>query len=287
MSDNDLGLYLRARREAITPAQAGIPGGTRRRTPGLRRAELATLAGVSVEYLARLEQGRDRHPSAQVLAALAEGLRLSPDERFHLLRLSKANGGDSTQLCPSAVDPPSRAVRPSVRALLDRLEPAPAVLLNRVSELIAYTGGYQRLFGPLGLLDGEPPSLLRFVFTDERSRSAYPDWERIADDQIALLKTESLSSDPSVVALTDQLGRTAGKPFTDRLATVAELPRHTGAERLVHPEVGELRLAYETLELPGDRDQRLLVHLPADDATSAALDRLTGRRPGALHAVSG
>ncbi|MCT2589862.1 helix-turn-helix transcriptional regulator [Streptomyces sp. N2-109] len=291
MSDNELGIYLRARREAVTPADVGLPGGPRRRTPGLRRAELATLAGVSVEYLARLEQGRDRHPSSQVLGALAVALHLSAEERFHLRRLTKANGGDDAQLCPSAIEPPSQAVRPTVRALLEQLEPTPAVLLNRLSEILAYTSGYERLAGPLGLLDGapdgRPPSLLRFLFTDDRARRVYPDWERVADDQVAILKSESLRTDPSVLALDEELGRAAGKLFTDRLSTVTGLPRPTGAERLVHPEVGELRLSYETLELPGDRDQRLLVHLPADDATSAALDRLTGRRPGALHAVSG
>ena len=93
VSDNELGVYLRTRREAVTPAEVGLPGGGRRRTPGLRRAELATLAGVSVEYLVRLEQGRDRHPSAHVLAALADVLGLSADERLHLHLLAKATGG--------------------------------------------------------------------------------------------------------------------------------------------------------------------------------------------------
>ncbi|MBI0384744.1 helix-turn-helix transcriptional regulator, partial [Streptomyces albiflaviniger] len=89
MSDNELGLFLRSRREAVAPADVGLPTGPRRRTPGLRRAELATLAGVSVEYVTRLEQGRDRRPSAPVLSALADALRLTASERVHLHRLSK------------------------------------------------------------------------------------------------------------------------------------------------------------------------------------------------------
>ncbi|MCF6526557.1 helix-turn-helix domain-containing protein, partial [Streptomyces sp. JJ36] len=151
MSDNELGRYLRARREAVTPADVGLPPGTRRRTPGLRRAELATLAGVSVEYLTRLEQGRDRHPSAQVLGALADALRLPSAERVRLRQVAKAVGGHPGP-CPAA-EPPARAVRPTVRALLERLEPTPAVLLNRLSEVLAHTTGYARLVAPLGVLD--------------------------------------------------------------------------------------------------------------------------------------
>ncbi|GGO64044.1 helix-turn-helix domain-containing protein [Nonomuraea cavernae] len=283
MTINELGAYLRARREAVTPADVGLPAGARRRTPGLRRSELATLAGVSVEYLARLEQGRDRHPSVQVLGALADVLRLDPEERIHLRRLSK--GADGGVLCPAGV-PPARSVRPTVRALLDRLEPAPALLLNRLGEVLARTSGYERLAAPLGLLDGDPPSLVRFVFTDSRARAVYPDWERVADELVAVLKLESSRDDPHVSHLADELTVVAGAPFADRLAAPAGPPSPTGVERLTHPEAGELRLAYETLELPVKDGQRLVVYLPADDATALALDRLSGRRPGGLRAVN-
>ncbi|MBC6456693.1 helix-turn-helix domain-containing protein [Actinomadura sp. HBU206391] len=287
MTDNELGLFLRGRREAVTPADVGLPSGTRRRTPGLRRAELATLAGVSVEYLARLEQGRDRHPSVQVLGALADALRLSADERLYLRRLSKGTGGNL--LCPGAA-PPARSVRPTVRALLDRLEPAPAILLNRLSDVLAFTTGYERLAGPSGLLDADPPNLIRFVFTDPRARARYPDWDRVADEQVASLRSEAYRADPHVAELADELTVTAGAPFTDRLqAAPLSVPRRTGVERLLHPDVGELRLAYETLGvgLPDADERRLIVYLPADEATSAALDHLNGRQPGALRAVTG
>jgi transcriptional regulator with XRE-family HTH domain len=284
VSDNELGMFLRGRREAVAPADVGLPAGARRRTPGLRRAELATLAGVSVEYLTRLEQGRDRHPSAQVLVALADALRLSLDERLHLRRLAKVTGGHS--LCAGA-EPPTRSVRPTVRALLDRLEPAPAIVLNRLSDVLAFTTGYERLAGPIGLLDGRPPNLVRFVFTDARARAAYPEWDRVADEQVAGLKSGSSRADPHVGELVDELTVTAGAPFADRLQGPLGLPQRTGVERLVHPGAGELRLAYETLVLPDADDQRLVVYLPADDATSAALDHLTGRQPGALRAVTG
>lgn len=284
MSDNELGNFLRTCREAVTPAEVGLPTGPRRRTPGLRRSEVATLAGVSVEYLARLEQGRDRHPSPQVMGALADALRLSMEERFHLRRLEKETSGDPC--CPTA-SAPAQSVRPTVRALIDRLEPAPAVLLNRLSDVLAYTSGYERIVGPTGLLDGERPNLIRFLFTDERARSAYPEWDRVADEQVASLRSDSMLTDPHAEGFADELTVIAGAPFADRMATVPRLPRRSGVDRMTHPEVGALLLSYETLALPEGDEQRLVVYLPADDASSAALDRLNGRQPGGLRAVTG
>jgi transcriptional regulator with XRE-family HTH domain len=282
VGDNELGAFLRARREAVSPIEVGLPNGGRRRTPGLRRAELATLAGVSVDYLARLEQGRDRHPSAQVLAALADALRLPTDERLLLHRLGKATSGF---FCLGG-EPPARAVRPTVRALLDRLEPAPAFVVNRVGDVLAWTTGYQRVAGPVGLLDFEPPNLVRFVFTDPRARVAYPEWDRVAGEQLANLKIESSHTDPHVAQLAEELTITAGAPFRDGwLAPPVHLPPRSGMERLVHPEVGEVRLAYEILELPATDDQRLVVYLPGDAATAAALDHLTDRQRELLPAA--
>lgn len=288
MSDNELGVLLRSRREALDPAVVGLPAGPRRRTPGLRRSEVAALAGVSVEYVIRLEQGRDRRPSPQVLAALADALRLTPAERTHLLILTKA--ADGAFRCRAAAGA-ARTVRAGARALLERLEPSPAVVLNRLGEMLAYTPAFARLAAPTGLLDapaadpGEPASLPRFVFTDPRARTVFPDWEHVADEQVAALKQGPFRADGAVAALADELTVTAGEPFTRRVATLPGLPLAHGVLRLVHPAVGELRLAYETLDLPADDDQRLVVHLPADAAAAAALDHLTGRRPGALRAV--
>ncbi|MCF3123299.1 helix-turn-helix domain-containing protein [Streptomyces arenae] len=286
MSENELGAFLRTRREAVTPTEVGLPSGPRRRTPGLRRSEVATLAGISVEYLARLEQGRDRHPSPQVLGALADALRLTLEERIHLRRLEKeTDGGAGNPCCPTAV-PPADSVRPTVRAILDSLEPLPAVLLNRLADILACTTGYRRIVEPLGVLDGERPNLARYVFTDERARAAYPEWDRLADNLVGHLKTESMLDDPHVRGFADELTVFAGAPFADRVEGTPMLPRRTGVERLTHPEAGGLRLSYETLALPDTDPQRLIVYVPADDATSVALDRLNGRRPGGLHAVN-
>jgi hypothetical protein len=276
VSDNELGLFLRTRREALSPAEVGLPAGARRRAAGLRRAEVAMLAGVSVEYVTRLEQGRDRHPSSQVVAALADALRLTATERVHLLHLTKMDAGVS---CLGDA-PVGRTARPAVRALLDRLEPTPAALLNRLSEVVAHTAGFERLMGPIGLLDDEPPSVARFVLTDPRAREAYPDWDLVADEQVATLKNGPCGSDPYLREFLDELTVTAGASFTRRFQTLPGLPRSPGVVRLVHPGVGELRLAYETLELPADDDQRLVAYLPADPATATALDTvLTPRAP--------
>ncbi|GAA2906947.1 helix-turn-helix transcriptional regulator [Streptosporangium fragile] len=281
MGDNELGAFLRSRREAVAPADVGLPGGSRRRTPGLRRAELATLAGISVEYLTRLEQGRDRRPSAEILAALADALNLSADERVHLHRLVKVVTGGVCQ----GGGPPARTVRPTVRALLDRLEPAPALVVDRLSELLAFTAGYDRLAGPAGLLEARPPNLTRFVFTDARARAVFPDWERIADERAAELRAAAALGDPHATALAEELAVTAGLRFSGRFEASAALPGRTGVERWTHPLAGELLLAYESLELPDTDEQRLIVYLPADDATSAALDLLT--RPGPLTTLAG
>ena len=140
--------------------------------------ELASLAGISVEYLTRIEQGRDRNPSVQVINAIADALRLDTGEREHLRYLTKASNGHCV-----APSPPSTEVRPPVQAVLNQIEPGIAVVTNRLGDLLAYTSGFDRLTRPLGLLDDPAPNLTRYVFTDERARDAFPDWELIADQR--------------------------------------------------------------------------------------------------------
>lgn len=284
MREGELGQFLRSRREATSPASVGLPVGPRRRTPGLRRAELATLAGISVDYLVRLEQGRDRRPSAQVLMALADALRLGRDDRDHLRLLGTISLGP--ELCP-ALSATARSVRPTVQTMLDMLEPAPAFVLNRLSDLLAWTGGYERLAGPIGILDGDRPNLVRFTFADRRARVAYPDWDAVADEQVANVQHAYRPSDDEWAALLADLEGGSGPAFTDRWDARLVARKRTGVKRIVHPEVGEVRVAFETLDLPDDDEQRLVVYLPADDEAAAALDILNGRRPGGLHAVSG
>jgi len=278
----ELGPLLRNRREAVSPTDVGLPIGARRRTPGLRRAELATLAGISVDYLVRLEQGRDRRPSAQVLAAIADALRLGEDDRDFLRRFTAVTNG--RELCPS-IPAPAMTVRSNVQRMLDRLEPSPAFVINRLSDLLAWNAAYDRLAGPLGILDGDPPNLARFTFTDPRAHTVYPDWGLIADEQVANLRTSTWSEDPAIGSLFEDLAK-AGLEFTDRWDARQLVRKGSGSKRLTHPDVGDLRVAFETMQLSDADDQRIVVYLPADDATAAALDHLAGRYPGALRSVA-
>lgn len=255
MTDNALGMFLRARREAVPPAAVGLPADGRRRTPGLRRAELAALSGVSVEYLIRLERGRDRRPSPQVLGALAEALRLTDDEHVHLIRLVKAVDGGACSVRPPT--PP----RAGVRALLDRLEPDAALVVDRVGTVLACTEGFRKLAGPLGLPDDG--SMARFVLADPRARAAFPDWDAVADEWAVRVRAAADLGDPQAAGLATELALTPGAGFGARYAAATRVPRWSGTERWAHPDRGELRLRYEALEIPGTEEHRLLVYLPA------------------------
>jgi transcriptional regulator with XRE-family HTH domain len=272
MADNELGAFLRAGREAVTPAQAGLTGGDRRRTPGLRRSELAVLAGVSVEYLTRLEQGRDRRPSAEVLMALADALGMSAEERVHLLRLSKVAAGTQCE----GLNGPPRDVRPSVRALLDRLDDTPAFVRNGVDDVLAASPGFDRWARAVGLFtvsetpDAPRANLARYVFTDPRARDAYPDWDAVADRRVRVLRTAVALGDPYAADLAAEL-EGAAAAFGQRFRADRGLPPGFGDERWRCPGGGELRLVFEDLELPGGEGLRMVVHLPADRATERAL----------------
>jgi transcriptional regulator with XRE-family HTH domain len=283
MDDNSLGRYLRERREAVAPESVGLPRGDRRRTPGLRRAELATLAGVSVDYLTRLEQGRDRHPSPQVLSALADTLRLTGDERQLLHRLGSIAGAG--EVCPESADPATE-LRPSVLAVLERLEPTPAFIRNRLTDVTAHTEGWARLVDGIGLLEDRSPNLARYLFTHPSAREVYPDWERAADDMTATLRAENHPDDPHFAAFVDDLAAIGGAQIAARLAAGPAVAPTVGTTRMNHPEVGELRLTIESFDV-ADAVQHLVIHVPQDEVTAERLDRLIQRRPGALRAVPG
>ncbi|MGW1099168.1 helix-turn-helix domain-containing protein [Streptomyces sp. NPDC002455] len=275
-----LGDFIRAKRDSIQPQSLGLPDHGRRRAPGLRRSDLAGRAGISVEYLTRLEQGRDRNPSVAVVNAVADALSLSVSERDHLRFLSKITGGECTAHARPA--PPLREVRPPVLETLRLLEPGIAMVTNRLGDVLARTSAYESLTGGTGLLDTDAPNLTRYVFTDPRARTFFADWDAVADEQAF-----DLWLAPSVENsewLTAELAPVAGPDFTRRL-NGHEVPRR-GVLRLNHPAGGELRLLRETLDLPSDA-QQLVVFLPADEQTSQALTRLRDLPPhGRLRAIS-
>jgi transcriptional regulator with XRE-family HTH domain len=273
-----LGDFLRARRDATRPETLGLPVGSRRRAPGLRRSELASLAGISVEYLVRIEQGSDRNPSASVVNALASALRLDVSEREHLRYLSKITAGT----CVGPHAQPRLDVRQRVLELLDQIEPGIALVTNRLGDVLAYTSGFDLVARPSGLLDTDKPNLTRFVFTDKRAREVFPEWDQVADE-----RAFDLWLGPSAersAQFKAELAPIAGDDFTRRLNRHALPPR--GTLRWTHPVVGELRLDREVMELAPADAQQLVVFLPADNMTVDALNRLRRRGGAVLRAVN-
>ncbi|MYR46386.1 helix-turn-helix transcriptional regulator [Streptomyces sp. SID5910] len=275
-----LGDFLRSRRDSIQPASLGLPDHGRRRSPGLRRSDVAARAGVSVEYLTRIEQGRDRNPSIAVLNALADALTLSPAERGHLRYLAKITGGGC--VAHARAEPPRREVRPSVLETLRLIEPGIAVVTNRLGDLLAWTDAFAAVADGSGLLEAETPNLTRYVFTDPRARTFFPSWDDVADEQAF-----DLWLGPAIENaewLITELAPVAGPDFTRRVNRHVVPSR--GVLRIDHPSGCGLRLRRESLELPADA-QQLLVLLPADEETSLAVDGLRGRRgQGRLRAIS-
>jgi transcriptional regulator with XRE-family HTH domain len=258
--------FLRARREHLQPADVGLPDNGRRRTPGLRREEVATLAGVSIDYLVRLEQGKDTHPSAGVLGALADALRLGDEDRHHLKRLAAISG--SPELCP-ARRPPDREVAPTVTRLLAQLDPTPSFVVGPFNDVLAWNTSWGRLAAPLGMLDGELPNLARYVFLNPTARAVYRDWSTAADDQVNHLRSASVTTPvEGLDELVDDLR--ASPEFVRRWSEFAVGARHRGTERLTHPDLGELCIDYEVLLVPSDGAQRLISWLAGDEVTALA-----------------
>ncbi|MFC3503125.1 helix-turn-helix domain-containing protein [Micromonospora krabiensis] len=274
-----LGDFIRAKRDTIQPDSFGLPGRGRRRSPGLRRSDLATRAGISVEYLTRIEQGRDRNPSPGVLNAFADALDLDAAERIHLRYLAKITSGG----CPGRARPvpPNRHVRPAVVETLRLLEPGVAFVTNRLGDVLAHTSGFELLMRDTGLMEGHPPNLTRFVFTDPRARTIFPDWDQVADE-----RAFELWLGPSAETsewFRAELAPVAGVEFTRRLNR--HLPPPLVPLRVHHPVVEELRWHREKLELPKTDAQELVVLLPADDTTARSMDRLRRQSDRVLRAV--
>ena len=265
-SPTSLADFLRTRREQLAPADVGLRDTGRRRTPGLRREEVATLAGVSIDYLVRIEQGRDTNPSASVLTALADALHLEADDRTHLFRLA-AHSGPNAELCP-ATPPLVDDVAPTVQLLLDQLDPMPAFVLDPLGDVVASNRAWRVLVEPWGL--GDHTNLAHHVFLHPDARATYADWGAAADAQVSALHAASMrwGDHPRYLALMAELSQLT--EFTDRLAAHPVAEKRRGTKRLVHPVVGELRLTFETLAV-ADHEHRLVTWLPADAATTDAL----------------
>jgi transcriptional regulator with XRE-family HTH domain len=242
--------FLATRRARITPEQAGLPlYGGNRRVPGLRRAEVALLAGVSPDYYVRLERGNLGGVSDSVLEALARALQLDEAERAYLFDLARA-----ANTTPRARRRPAQQrIRPGVQWLLDSMTDAPAFVRNGRLDVLAVNRLGHALYSPVFDDPARPVNLARFAFLDPRATEFYPDWEGAANTTVALLRTEA-GRDPYDKALTDLVGElaTRSEDFRTRWAAHNVRLHQTGAKHFHHPVVGDLSLAFEAMPLPAD-----------------------------------
>jgi transcriptional regulator with XRE-family HTH domain len=266
----ELAGFLRSRRERILPEQVGLPPASRRRTPGLRREEVATLAGVGVTWYTWLEQGRDINASPQVLDAVARTLLLDPHERDHLFRLADTPDGSPQAECAT--------LPPTAQVLLDQLEPYPACIRNARYDILAWNKPFDQLMGPLADLPYEERNSLWRMFTSPECRAATLDWEEGVRRMVGEYRA----------AMAEHVAEPAWKCLVSRLSKAsdefAELwERHEVAnpenltKRYLHPEAGLLRLNYTHLWLGQRLGTRMTTYTPADDETRERLLTLQRR----------
>jgi transcriptional regulator with XRE-family HTH domain len=253
---NELSQFLTSRRAKITPEQAGLPSWGQRRVPGLRREEVASLAGVSVEYYKRLERGNASGASDAVLDALADALRLDDAERAHLFDLARA----TSQITPRRRRRPAQQrVRPVVQRILDSIN-APATVSNMRGDYLAANQLGRALYSPLFESREQPPNSARFTFLDPAAQTFFVDWEKVAKDLVAALRSMA-GRNPYDRALSDLVGELSTRSDAFRAWWAAHNVRYhqTGTKRLQHPVVGDLELSYEVMELAADTDLRLAI----------------------------
>ena len=240
--------FLRTRRARITPQQAGMITGGHRRVPGLRREEVALLAGMSIDYYARMERGQLAGVSPEVLDALARALRLDEPETEHLHDLARAAQPQPIRRRRPATD---STVRPSLQRFLAALTGTPPWVRNQRMEFIAANPLGHALYAPVLSDPSNQGNNARFVFLNPAARNFYPEWEQGADDIVATLRTYA-GRNPRNKSLTDLIGElvTRSDDFRSRWSAHNVRFHRTGLKRVHHPEVGDLELVYEAMELP-------------------------------------
>ncbi|MEU8250681.1 helix-turn-helix transcriptional regulator [Nonomuraea sp. NPDC048916] len=267
--------FLTSRRAKVTPKQAGIPAGLNRRVPGLRRTEVAILAGVSVEYYAKLERGAIAGASASVLEAVARALQLDDTERAHLFDLARAADGIPASGRTRRRATRHSASRPSLHWALEAITDAVAFVRNPRQDLLAANTLGRRFYSPVIGGGGRTANLARFQFLDPASRDFYPDWELFANMCVAIMRAEA-GRDPHDRALQDLVGELSTRSETFRTLWAAhDVRTHgTGTKRFIHPEVGELVLAYEELAITAEPGLVLIIYTAEPGSPSAERLRL-------------
>jgi len=251
--------FLSTRRARVSPEQAGLPvyGGDRRRVPGLRREEVALLAAISSEYYTRLERGNATGVSDSIIDAIAQALQLDEAERTHLLDLLRTAG--TTR--PQRRRPARQRVRPTVQRVLDSMGGTPAFVLNGRLDILTANALGLALFSPVYADPIRPPNNARFVFLDPHATEFFRDWDKIANDTVALLRAEA-GRDPYDRQLSDLIGElsTRSDEFRRRWGAHHVRIHTTGVKRLHHPVVGDLDLPFESFPLAADPGQSLLTY---------------------------
>lgn len=255
-----------SRRAKVTPQEAGLPVGRNRRVPGLRRTEVASLAGLSVEYYSRLERGNLAGVSEEVLEALSRALELDEAERAHLHDLARA----ASSKPPTRKKAPQVPVRRSLQSTLDAITTAPAVINNGRGDMIAANDLARALFSEMYVQSRRRPvSHPLFVFLHSRATSFYRDWSKVADDTVAALRTQ-VGQDPYDRALSDLVGElaTQSQEFRVRWAAHNVRQHYTGVKRIRHPAVGDIDLTFEAFAISADRGLTLFVYTAQTGSSS-------------------
>ncbi|MGW9448399.1 MULTISPECIES: helix-turn-helix domain-containing protein [unclassified Streptomyces] len=264
----ELSEFLRSRRARLKPQDVGLPEfGRHRRVPGLRREELAQLAGVSVAYYTRLEQGNGRNVSMEVLDSIARALRLSDTERAHLTHLAKPTVKKRQR---AAISRPQQ-VRPGIAHLLDSMDGVPAVVLGRRLDLLAWNRMARALLGDFTTWEPHERNMARMVFLDPNARSLYLDWECKATEVVSVLRLYAgcYPDDPKLLALVGELS-VRSEEFRSLWAAHTVADKGHGTKRMRHPLVGEMELSYETLKVSGADPDLVLVTYHAEPGTPSA-----------------
>jgi transcriptional regulator with XRE-family HTH domain len=262
--------FLTSRRAKISPQQAGVPTAGIRRVPGLRRSEVATLAGVSVEYYAKLERGGLGGVSASVLDALARALQLDDAERAHLFHLAHAADGTSAGMRARRRPNPRWTPRPALQWVLDGINP-PALIRNPRMDLLATNHLGRAMHASLyANQPGDTPNFARYTFLDEDSHRFYPDWDIAADTCVAILRTEA-GRDPHDKALHDLVGElsTRSLEFRRRWGSHDVRLHGSGVKHFHHTVVGNLELAYESVDMISDPGLTMTIYV-AEPASPTA-----------------
>jgi transcriptional regulator with XRE-family HTH domain len=260
--------FLASRRERISPAQAGLPayGGGNRRVKGLRREEVALLAGVSIDYYVRMERGNLSSASDSVLEGVANALQLDEAERAHLFDLARASQPASPRQRRSRTS----GVTAGIQQILDAISDAPAWVRNARHDMLAANQLARALYAPVLADARRPANNARFIYLDPTAREFFADWDRAADDIAAMLRSEAGSSphDRQLIELIGELS-TQSNEFRTRWAAHNVRFHRTGHKRIRHPVVGTLDLDFEAMELPAHPGLTLLAYTAAAGTPTA------------------